>query len=215
MNPMPSTLAAPSATVPASAPTSLPHVAADCAARATCRSVALDIGKVLRIREGRGLRVTPATGVLWITEENSATDTVLLAGETYRIAFAGLALVLAHRSSLVLLELDPGVAPPRSVDFSDVDGMPGRRVAFVRSYWLPAHAWSKVVRRLIRRALSIIAPSAQDHPRPGSAAGGWFGHDTLHSSRVVRHNRRELVAPAPLRRNGPGEIVRDLFFPYY
>ena len=42
------------------------------------RPVALDRGNVLRIKNGRGTRVHATDGVLWITEENSPDDHVLL-----------------------------------------------------------------------------------------------------------------------------------------
>jgi hypothetical protein len=213
MNSMTSTIAAPSATVPATAPLTMPHVPPDCAT-GTCRSIALDTGNVLRIRDGRGLRVTPATGVLWITEENSTTDIVLLAGETHRIAHRGLALVLAHRSALALLEVPVGAAPPRRVEFASNDGAPGRRVTFGTPPQLPVRALAEAVGRFIRNVLSVNAASAKQR-RPSPPTDGGLEHDMLHSTRLVRHSRRGLGAQEPLPVNARAAISRDLFFPYY
>ncbi len=214
MNSMTSTIAAPSATVPATIPSTLPHVAPDGAAGTTCRSIALDRGNVLRIRDGRGLRVTPATGVLWITEENSTTDTVLLPGQTHRIAHPGLALVLAHRTSLVLLEVAAGAAPPRRVDFAYADGAPGRRVGFGTPRRLSLRALARAVRGLIRNALSVNFASVKQR-REVPPSGGRLEHDMVHSTRLVRRTRRVLGAQAPLPSNARAAISRDLFFPYY
>ncbi len=213
MNSMPSAIAAPSATVPVTTPLTLPHVPPDCAA-GTCRSIALDTGNVLRIRDGRGLRVTPATGVFWITEENSTTDTVLLAGETHRIAHPGLALVRAHRPSLALLEVAAGAAPPRRVDFASNDGAPGRRVAFGTPRRLPVRALARAVRRLIRNVLSVN-PASTKQRRASPPTDGGLEHDMLHSTRLVRHARRGLGAQELLPGNARAAISRDLLFPYY
>ena len=43
-------------------------------------SVRLDADMVLRIRDGRGTRLRAAAGVIWVTQEGSANDTVLDAG---------------------------------------------------------------------------------------------------------------------------------------
>ena len=80
--------------------------------------VALDRGDVLRIKNGRGTRVHATDGVLWITEENSPDDHVLLPGGSRELALTGLAIVLAHRAGRVVVEVPAGVKPPRSVELT-------------------------------------------------------------------------------------------------
>src|SRR5206468_2072120 len=68
------------------------------------RPVALDRGDLLCIRNGRGTRVHAVSGVLWITEENSPEDHVLLPGDAIDLAQTGTAIVLAHRTARVVIE---------------------------------------------------------------------------------------------------------------
>ena len=73
------------------------------ASRVMRRYIQLDRGDMLRILDGRGTQLTSASGVLWITEEGSADDNVLLPGTSHRIENAGMALVSAHRNARVVL----------------------------------------------------------------------------------------------------------------
>ncbi len=93
------------------------------------RLVALDRGDVLRIKNGRGTRVRATDGVLWITEENSPDDHVLLPGGSLELAQTGLAVVLAHRAARVVVEVPAGVTPPRAVDLTLGRGQRGMRIA--------------------------------------------------------------------------------------
>ncbi len=93
------------------------------------RPVTLDRGNVLRIRNGRGTRIRAASGMLWITEENSPEDHVLLPGDVLALAQTGMALVLAHRAARVVVEVPVGVTPPRAVEMAPADGEAGRRIA--------------------------------------------------------------------------------------
>ena len=93
------------------------------------RLVALDRGDVLRIKNGRGTRVRATDGVLWITEENSPDDHVLLPGGSLELAQTGLAIVLAHRAARVVVEVPAGVTPPRSVELTLGRGQRGMRIA--------------------------------------------------------------------------------------
>ena len=93
------------------------------------RLVALDRGDVLRIKNGRGTRVRATDGVLWITEENSPDDHVLLPGGSLELAQTGLAVVLAHRAARVVVEVPAGVTPPRAVDLTLGRGQRGVRIA--------------------------------------------------------------------------------------
>jgi hypothetical protein len=111
------------------------------------KPIALDRDNLLRIYDGEGLRLTPASGVLWITEEQSANDTVLLPGETHRLEKPGLAVVQAHRAARILMELPAGAAAPRRVDFALALGGPGRRVEF------PTRGRARIAR--LARAIAI------------------------------------------------------------
>jgi hypothetical protein len=93
------------------------------------RPVALDRGNVLRIKNGRGTRVHTASGVLWITEENSHEDHVLLPGDAIDLAKTGTAIVFAHRTARIVVEVPAGVTPPHAVEMALADGESGRRIA--------------------------------------------------------------------------------------
>ena len=93
------------------------------------RPVALDRGNVLRIKNGRGARVRAASGVLWITEENSPEDHVLMPGDVVELAQTGMAIVLAHRTARVVVEVPAGVTPPHAVEMALAGGESGRRIA--------------------------------------------------------------------------------------
>ena len=113
-------------------------------ASALVKPIALDRGNVLRIRNGAGTRIRAASGGLWITEENSPDDHVLLPGDTLMLAQAGLAIVLAHRPARVILEVPPGSGAPSAVEMALADGEPGRRIALAK----PS---TPSLRRLVRR----------------------------------------------------------------
>jgi hypothetical protein len=93
------------------------------------KPVALDRGNVLRIRDGRGTRLHVVSGVLWVTEENSPADHVLLPGDAFDLCQAGTAIALAHRVSRVVLEIPAGLASPRVVEMALTDGGSGTRIA--------------------------------------------------------------------------------------
>lgn len=93
------------------------------------KPVALDRGDLLCIRNGRGTRVHATSGVLWITEENSHDDHVLLPGDAIDLAQSGTAILLAHRAARVVVEVPPGVTPPRAVEMVLADGASRGRIA--------------------------------------------------------------------------------------
>lgn len=66
-------------------------------------SVALDVGGMLRVLDGRGLRILAAEGQVWVTQEGCTRDTVLNTGESLQIENDGLTLVQAMRSSAIAL----------------------------------------------------------------------------------------------------------------
>lgn len=57
--------------------------------------VRLARGAVMPMRNAAGTAVTAHAGVLWITEENSARDVLLRAGESFHFRRSGLTLVEA------------------------------------------------------------------------------------------------------------------------
>jgi hypothetical protein len=60
-------------------------------------------GQVLRVRDGAGSTVCAREGVLWVTEENSASDVLLAAGQCFRLRKPGLAVVQAVDDASVSL----------------------------------------------------------------------------------------------------------------
>ena len=118
------------------------------------KTIAIDQQSVLRIYDGEGMRLTPASGVLWITEERSANDTVLLPGDTHRLEKPGLTLVCAHGAARVVMELPAGTAAPRRVDFASAMGAIGRRVPFPTRGWASLSRWVRAVGITIRRAVA-------------------------------------------------------------
>ena len=213
MNSMSSTVARPSTTASTAAPSPFPRVTRDRPA-GTCKSIVLDSGNVLRIRDGRGLRLTAASGVLWITEEASTSDTVLLPGETHRVTHAGLTLVLAHRASVALLETAASAGPPRRVDVAHADGAPGRRVAWGKPGRLRVRALATAVRRLIRNLLSRN-PSPTTGLRAAPRKDEGLEHVDVHSRRPVLHPRHAVEWEEFLPRKARNAIARDLLFPFY
>ena len=70
----------------------------------TFRAIHLDAGTLRRIFDGRGMRVTAVSGVLWLTEEGSTADIVLSRGSSHVIANQGKTLVLAHRPAWAIVD---------------------------------------------------------------------------------------------------------------
>ncbi len=71
--------------------------------------------QLLRLENGRGLRILNLSGRLWLTQEGEARDTVLEAGEEVAIARDGLSVLMALQdASFLVLQpqlLKPPVAP--------------------------------------------------------------------------------------------------------
>jgi len=118
------------------------------------KTLALDRHKLLRIYDGEGMRLTPASGVVWITEEESANDTILLPGDSYQLEKPGLALVHAHRAARVMMEVPAGTAAPRRVDFALMTGVRGRRVAFPTRGRHFLGRWARAFVVAVRNALA-------------------------------------------------------------
>jgi len=75
----------------------------------------------LRIRDGRGTRLSCAGGVVWITQEGSANDTVLEAGNDIMLEFDGTALAGSNRGAVVV-EIHAGRVPPALVETTTLSG---------------------------------------------------------------------------------------------
>lgn len=142
--------------------------------RSVRKPIALDRGNLLRIYDGAGLRLTPASGVLWITEEQSANDTVLLPGDTHRLDRPGLAVVQAHRPARVLIELPAGAVAPRRVDFALALGGPGRRVAFPTRGRVLIARWARAIAIALRKAHAALAWRRNTVGRAGGSVSRKF-----------------------------------------
>ena len=111
-------------------------------------------GHLLRIFDGRAMRVTAASGLLWVTEEGDVNDTVLREGETRRIRHSGMTLVVAERPAHIVLEARAAVFLPSHVEIATGDGEPG---TIMKCVWkLPDTIWSPLLAAgcRIRSALS-------------------------------------------------------------
>jgi hypothetical protein len=60
-------------------------------------------GRTLHVRDGKHFELKVVAGCLWVTEEHDANDTVLDAGETFRVTRDG--LTLAHACKDVRLQI--------------------------------------------------------------------------------------------------------------
>jgi hypothetical protein len=65
------------------------------------RTIDLRRGTILRLRGDLGTTVTARAGWVWITEQDSPRDVVLMAGESFTLARSGLALVEAFRDASI------------------------------------------------------------------------------------------------------------------
>lgn len=75
-------------------------------------------GSMLRIEDGVGVEVRVLEGELWLTQEGSLRDHMLLAGQSFRIDRPGLTIAQAFKRSLV------GLSSP-------VPGVPARKLMSV------------------------------------------------------------------------------------
>lgn len=72
-------------------------------------SIGLTRGKVGCIKNGRGVRVRVESGAVWVTQEGCSDDVILEAGQTYRLATNGLALVVSLNGRFALATLEPSI----------------------------------------------------------------------------------------------------------
>lgn len=108
-------------------------------------SVLLDSDTVLRIRDGRGTRLSCAGGVVWITQEGSANDTVLEAGSDLTLEFDGTTLAGSHRGAVVV-EIHAGRIPPALVETMTPAG----------SSWRLLPSESRIVAMLRRTFATVV-----------------------------------------------------------
>jgi hypothetical protein len=152
-------------------------------APALVKPIALDRGNVLRIRNGAGTRIRAASGVLWITEENSPDDHVLLPGDTLVLAQPGCAIVLAHRPARVILEVPPGGVAPSAVEMALADGEPGTRIALAKPTPI---SLSMLARRL---AIALRDAIASTRAIARTLTSRW---NTVHASSAGAHRSRKV-----------------------
>jgi hypothetical protein len=67
----------------------------------------LQRGRFLRVMDGAGSTLTAHAGSVWVTEEDSARDVVLRAGQSLRLGRRGLALVEAFDDADLSFEQFP------------------------------------------------------------------------------------------------------------
>ena len=151
------------------------------------RPLALDRGDSLHIRNGRGTRVRAASGVLWITEENSPADHVLLPGDAIDLAQTGMAIVLAHRAARVVVEVPSGVRPPRAVEMALAGGGSRWRIALAAPTTSSSSMMGAGVARAIGRAVAAIRAMVE----------------TLRPSRDVARMTEAEIRRLPLRSELP------------
>jgi hypothetical protein len=71
-------------------------------------SIGLPRGRTLRIEDGGGTLLHVWEGEVWVTQEGSTKDHVLIAGQTFRLDRDGVALVQSFRRSIVSLSKPAG-----------------------------------------------------------------------------------------------------------
>jgi len=133
----------------------------------TVARVHLECGNALRVRDGQSTVVRALSGVLWITEERSMKDTVLLPGDVHRIENQGITLLLAHRASRVVLEIADGDSSPRMLEVAMRDGDPQHR--------LPVPRGRLSQRRPIAAAIAIVRGTLSSAMRALSRCTAFLG----------------------------------------
>jgi hypothetical protein len=109
-------------------------------------------GRTLRIRDGKGLDLKVVAGCLWVTQEGDTEDTVLDAGETFRVSRDGATLVHAFKEVRLRIGSSAGAGAPsvtlgggyREVGASVVRTMFAERLQEIRG-WIVAGARERAV----------------------------------------------------------------------
>jgi len=141
-------------------------------------TVRLNGDMVLRIRDGRGTRLRSAGGVVWVTQEGSANDTVLDMGTGMIVEFDGTTIAGAHRGTPVFVEVHAGTIPPGLVETADTKGR--QRRLFPRGSRLAG-----LLRRGFARVLQLLEV-ANDHDADFDAARALEWSDGLPARGVRR-----------------------------
>ena len=150
---------------------SKPGIFASLVAVSATHALPLDRGELLCIYDGEGMRLTPVCGVLWITEQDDANDTVLLPGDTYEVQKPGLALVQAHRSAQVVMAVPVGTAPPGRVDLVSCSEPATRLITLPQRAWAFGRRCARDMVRAAHRAFAVTSVSARHratHAQDGS-----------------------------------------------
>jgi len=66
--------------------------------------IELDSGRLLPLRDSRGVRVQCLEGALWLTQEDDGNDIVLLPGDSYDVERNGATLVQAVNRSRIAVD---------------------------------------------------------------------------------------------------------------
>ena len=74
----------------------------------------LALAQILRLRGAAGKTINCEAGTLWVTQEGSLRDDILLAGQSLCIASAGITLVEAVGGAPARLKLHDRCAPERA-----------------------------------------------------------------------------------------------------
>ena len=162
------------------------RTAAGLAQRDWLKSMALERGEIVRVRDGRGLVLRANAGTVWVTEEGEAGDVVLVPGGAHRIASNGVTLIEAQRDARIEVEAVVGTLARRSIE----------RVP--RPAPTPKAASGEFRLRLAGLLAAVAAWFAPGSNRPREPdpvdvpVGGWESHDKAISSRRPRGDR---VAP--------------------
>ncbi len=84
-------------------------------------SIGITPKKVVRIKDGRGMRLRVEAGAVWITEGGSLDDVFLTAGESYSIQRDGITLISTIKVPFAMVTIEPAmrVAPTIAERFSE------------------------------------------------------------------------------------------------
>jgi len=177
--------------------------AAHHASLAIRKRIALDRANVVRIRNGRGTRVRAVSGVLWVTEEYSLADHILLPGDAIELAQRGTAILLAHRPARIVLEVPAGVRPPDDVEAALADGEPGTRIALGRPGPVGLVGVAGQLAAIVREAWMSA------RTRAAAVATRWKAAETSDAEALTRMAYSDGFPPRHLRRRAWRE-ARDV-----
>ncbi len=123
----------------------------------------LDRGMLLRVQDGRRLVVFVRVGLVWITQQGDQRDTLLEAGNWFRLDRDGLAIIYALRGASLTITAPLDARPRWRIEREAPAAAPAakprrtqRRGTVLRSAW----AWWMRLHRYGRpRSMRGVAPS--------------------------------------------------------